>query len=150
MEECIACELSQGQRPLPGGLIHRTDHWLVEHCVGPLGVGSLVVKPERHVTHLADLTASEAAEMGPLLTQAAGVVTRLCAPGQVYVCLWSHAGGVPGHIHFVVQPVRNPKRKVPGTYGPALQVAMFARNRLPNMAEVERFADEARAAFSTG
>lgn len=37
---------------------------MVEHCVGPLGVGTLIVKPERHVVHVADLTAEEAASMG--------------------------------------------------------------------------------------
>jgi diadenosine tetraphosphate (Ap4A) HIT family hydrolase len=56
MDECVACELSDGRRSLPGGLIHRTDHWLVEHCIGSLGLGTLIVKPERHVTSMADLT----------------------------------------------------------------------------------------------
>lgn len=27
--------------------IHETTHWLVEHCVGPLGLGTLIVKPRR-------------------------------------------------------------------------------------------------------
>jgi hypothetical protein len=35
MNECLACELTQGRRPLPGGLIYRTGAWRVEHCVGP-------------------------------------------------------------------------------------------------------------------
>lgn len=144
----MACDLSAGRQPLPGGLIHRTHHWLVEHCIGPLGVGTLVVKTERHVLHLAELTASEARELGPLLTGTSQVVTQLCGPAQVYACLWSHAGGVPGHIHFVIQPVREPRRKLPGTFGPALQVAMFARNRRLKAAEVEQFADRARAAFA--
>ena len=148
VEDCMACDLSAGRQPLPGGLIHRTDHWLIEHCIGPLGVGTLVVKPERHVLHVADLTSAEAAEMGPLLTRTAEVVTRLCTPAQVYVCLWSHAKGVAAHIHFVVQPVREPKNKLPGTYGPALQVAMFARNKSPNSAEVAAFAEKARAEFA--
>ena len=37
----------------------------VEHCIGPLGVGTLIVKPKRHVVHVADLTEPEVAEMGP-------------------------------------------------------------------------------------
>ncbi len=40
---CLACDLATGASPLPGGTIHRTQNWTVEHCVGPLGVGSLVV-----------------------------------------------------------------------------------------------------------
>jgi hypothetical protein len=34
-----------------------------------------------------------------MLVRTAQVVTALTAPEQVYVTLWSHAGGVPGHIH---------------------------------------------------
>ena len=54
--ECMACELSRGEVDLPGGLIHGSRFWIVEHCIGPLGVGTLIVKPERHVTSVAGLT----------------------------------------------------------------------------------------------
>ena len=87
------------------GLLHRTDRWIVEMCLGPLGLGALIVKPERHVVHVADVDDEEATELGPLLREAARVVTDLIDPDQVYVSLWSHAGGVPVHIHHVVQPV---------------------------------------------
>jgi hypothetical protein len=49
MNDCLACDLTEGRVPLPGGLIHETSRWRVEHCVGPLGVGTLIVKPKRHV-----------------------------------------------------------------------------------------------------
>ena len=88
--------------PAPGGLIHRTDHWLVEHCVVHSGFDQLFVKPDRHVVHVADLDEAEAAELGPLVRPAARAVLRLCDSEQVYVCLWSHG---PAHIHFVIQPV---------------------------------------------
>ena len=48
MSDCLACELIAGERELPGGRVFATDHWVVEHCVGPLGVGTLLVKPFRH------------------------------------------------------------------------------------------------------
>src|SRR5450631_2132258 len=67
VDRCMACELSDGRSQLPGGLIHRTRHWRVEHCVGPLGLGTLIVKPERHVTAVDALTPDEALELGPLL-----------------------------------------------------------------------------------
>jgi diadenosine tetraphosphate (Ap4A) HIT family hydrolase len=119
----------------------------VEHCVGPLGVGTLVVKPVRHVVHVAQLEPDEAAELGPLLQQTSAVVTRLLQPEQVYVCLWSHAGGVPVHIHFVVQPVSRETMEAHGAKGPSLQVAMFqAGQELPE-AEVEAFCERARAAW---
>ena len=101
---CLACDLSAGRLPLPGGRIHETERWAVEHCVGPLGVGALVVKPRRHVVAVGELRADEAAELGPLLARTAAIVDELVQPEQVYVGLWSHAGRVRVHIHFVVQP----------------------------------------------
>ena len=144
---CIACDLTAGREPLPGGVIADTGSWRVEHCVGPLGVGTLIVKPLRHVLHVGDLTAEETAELGPLLRKAASVVTELLQPEQVYVCLWSHAGGAPGHIHFVVQPVSRELMDRYGLHGPGLQKAMFeAGDALPDD-EVEAFCDRARAAW---
>ena len=144
----MACELADGRRPLPGGLIFKTDHWLVEHCVGPLGLGTLIVKPARHVTAVADLTDTEAAELGPLLMQASRVAGQLVPAEQVYNCLWSHAGGVPVHIHYVVQPVTKEQMAAVGAHGPALQMAMFSGGEPPDPEDVEQVADEARRAFA--
>jgi diadenosine tetraphosphate (Ap4A) HIT family hydrolase len=148
MKGCLGCDLADGRIPLPGGVIHQTEHWRVEHCVGPLGVGTLLVKPKRHVTRVSELDPDEAAELGPLLQRSAAVVDRLVESEQVYTCLWSHAGGTPVHIHYVVQPVTRALMDEHGDYGPKLQVAMFARGDLPPAAEVESFADRARAAFA--
>ena len=144
----MACELSQGKRELPGGLIHRTDFWLVEHCIGPLGVGTLIVKPERHVTSVAELGENEAAELGPLLKQASMVAKQLVAADQVYNCLWAHAGGSPVHIHFVVQPVTKIQISTFGAHGPQLQAAMFSVNELPDRSEIEMAAARATVLFA--
>lgn len=149
IEPCLACELSAGRQSLPGGLIYRTEHWLVEHCVGPLGLGALIVKPERHVTAVADLSDDESAELGPLLARASRVATNLVDADQVYNCLWSYAGGVPVHIHYVVQPVTPDQLEAFGAHGPALQVAMFTAGDTPDRADVERIAAQARQAFAT-
>ncbi len=55
----MACDLAGGALPLPGGRNDETPRWLVGHCVGPLGLGTLIVKPRRHVTSVADLTEEE-------------------------------------------------------------------------------------------
>lgn len=146
MEGCLACDLAEGRIALPGGVIHETRHWLVEHCVGPLGVGTLIVKPKRHAVHVWELDDLEATELGQLLQRTAAVVFDLTSPHQVYVCLWSHHGGVPVHIHFVVQPVTKEQRERLGG-GPFLQAAMFEAGELPPVDEVEAFAEEARRAF---
>ena len=145
--DCLACDLTAGRLRVPGGVIRDTEHWRVEHTVGPLGVGTLIVKPLRHVVHVAELSADEAAELGTLLRTATAVVTELLRPEQVYVCLWSHAGGEPGHIHFVVQPVSRAQMDAHGVYGPSLQVAMFAAGEEPAEPEVEAFCERARAAW---
>ena len=147
IEDCLACDLADGRVPLPGGVIFESSRWLVEHCVGPLGVGTLIVKPKRHVIHVWELDAEEAAELGPLLRRASTVVAELTAPDQVYVCLWSHHGGLPVHVHFVVQPVTKEQRAALGV-GPYLQVAMFDAGELPPTDQVEAFAERARAAFA--
>lgn len=145
MEPCLACELAHGDRPLPGGLIHGSDHWRVEHCVGPLGLATLIVKPIRHVTAVANLSDAEAAELGPLLKQTSAVVARLVEDAdQVYNCLWSHAERRPGHIHYVVQPITAAQMSRFGAAGPALQLAMFDQNEQLDEREVERVAELAR------
>lgn len=145
--DCIACDLASGRLPLPGGTIHRTGHWFVEHCVGPLGLGTLIVKPKRHVTAVAELTRHEAAELGPLLQQASAIAGALVDADQVYNCLWSHAGGVPVHIHYVVQPVTAEQVREFGAYGPTLQEAMFTKGVAPDPEAVTVLAERARRSF---
>jgi diadenosine tetraphosphate (Ap4A) HIT family hydrolase len=145
MDRCLACELLTGQRELPGGRIHETPSWVVEHCVGPLGVGTLIVKPKRHITHIWELDQDEAAELGPLLQRATSALARCLEPEQVYATLWSHAGGIPVHIHWVLQSI--PAARADGLVGPHLQAAMFDRAELPPRVEVEDVADELRAIF---
>ncbi|WP_207946946.1 hypothetical protein [Actinomadura sp. 7K507] len=105
--------------------------------MGPLGLGTLVVKPVRHVVQLADLDDAESEALGPLLRRVSAAVTEVLQPEQVYVCLWSHAGGVPGHLHFVVQPAMKADMDRFDAFGPALQMAMFRDGALPDEAEVE-------------
>jgi diadenosine tetraphosphate (Ap4A) HIT family hydrolase len=103
------------------------------------------VKPRRHVLHVWELDDDEADAFGPLLRRVAAVVARLTQPDQVYVDLWSHRGGRPGHIHFVVQPVTRALMDEIGAHGPFLQTPMFDRGSDPPRDEVEGFAERARA-----
>lgn len=131
--DCFACELIEDPTKVPGGRIATMGTWVVEHCVGPLGVGTVVVKPLRHVIHVADLDQVETAELGPVLARVTRAVADAASelgdpPGQVYVCLWSHAHRQPGHIHFVVQPVGERLMARHDAHGPELQVRMFHAN----------------------
>ena len=146
MTDCWVCEMTAANG-VPGGTIHETAHWIVDHCVGPLGIGTLIVRPKRHIVHVADLEPDEAAELGPLLTRTTGVVTELLQPDQVYVNLWSHAGATPGHIHFVVQPITRAQMDKTGLFGPRLQVEMFELDEKPDPGAMAEFAERARAAW---
>jgi diadenosine tetraphosphate (Ap4A) HIT family hydrolase len=148
---CRACDLASGALPLPGGLIHETPSWRVEHCLGPLGVGTLLVKPKRHVLRVADLDAAEAAELGLVLHRTTRVVAQINpAAEQVYINLWSFNDGAPVHIHFVVQALTAELRTAYGATGPRLQTAMFDHHGNPAEADIERAAEAARAAFVAG
>jgi diadenosine tetraphosphate (Ap4A) HIT family hydrolase len=145
MRDCPTCQ-SIVDETAPGGCIHQTGLWFVDHCIGPLGVGTLIVKPKRHVVHVADLAADETVELGALLQEAAAVVTELQRPDQVYVTLWSHLDAC--HIHFVVQPVtRDRMAEHEGRHGVRLQVEMFDRKVYPDRAAATTFAERTRAAW---
>lgn len=132
IEGCLACELSNGKRHLPGGAIFSSDLWRVEHCIGPLGVGTLIVKPLRHVTQFSELTPAEIGEFGPLLHATTVAIVAELSADQTYICEWSHLDWKPGHIHFVVQPAWNASGKNYERPGPFLQVAMFREASLPD------------------
>ena len=148
VDGCLACDLSRGRQELPGGRIYASDYWAVEHCVGPLGVGSLIVKPLRHCLHVSELSSNEAAELGPLLKRVTSIIENILEPDQVYVCLWSHMGWTAGHIHFVLQPSWNSYVDAHKKPGPSLQVDMLNAGETPPLDEVEAFADRARTLLS--
>jgi diadenosine tetraphosphate (Ap4A) HIT family hydrolase len=148
VEGCLACDLASGRQMLPGGQILNADGWIVEHCVGPLTLGTLIVKPKRHVVRVAELSAEEAEALGPLLRRVAAAVDELTEADQVYVCLWSHAGREPVHIHFVVQPVSRDEMVAHNAHGPTLQVALFEAGEVPPQTQVEEFSARAREALA--
>jgi diadenosine tetraphosphate (Ap4A) HIT family hydrolase len=134
---CYACRLTDGLEPLPGGRIHETKYWVVEHCTGPLGVGTFVVKPLRHCVRAGDLTAPEAHELGPLLQRLSKVVQAVTKADQVYICSWSHGGWKAVHIHFVVQPAWNAWKEKYDRPGPFVQATMFRAGETMEVAKVD-------------
>jgi diadenosine tetraphosphate (Ap4A) HIT family hydrolase len=143
-EGCLACDLTEGRRPLPGGAILCTNYWTVEHCVGPLGVGTLIVKPLHHVLRFAELSPEATTEFGPLLQRVAEAVLAETGADQTYICQWSHASFEPGHIHFVVQPAWNSQREGYARPGPFLQAAMFDENAALDEGAIDEFCKRMR------
>jgi ATP adenylyltransferase len=145
---CLGCDLLAGRRPLPGGVVHQTPNWVVNHAVGPLNVGTLVVAPREHVVAVSELDERAADELGPVLRTTAKVVDELCRPEQVYVCLWSHGESERKHLHFVVQPVTSDLvRSYGGLRSEQLQAMMFRTGTEPPAEQVAAFCAEVRAWF---
>lgn len=63
---CYRCDLLTGRRELPGGVLHETSAWVVNHVVGPMNLGTLIVGPQDHIVAVADPDDTAAAELGPL------------------------------------------------------------------------------------
>jgi len=150
INNCIACNIINGKQELPGGRIYATKHWVVEHCIGPLGVGTLIVKPFRHCTHFWELNNEEIQELGPLLHKVSNTISDILRPDQIYVCLWSNRNWEPVHIHFVLQPSCNGFKKKHIKSGPFMQVDMFKEDELLPRDEIEEFAAKARKIVSEG
>ena len=151
---CMACELVEHPERVPGGRVGSIGGWVVEHCVGSLGIGTMVVKPRRHVVHLSELNPNEVADLGPALSLVARAVGLAASesgeePSQVYACLWSHADRRPGHIHFVVQPVGEALMRRFDAHGPELQLRMFTADAPMDPTSMIAAADRVRAHLST-
>lgn len=145
---CLGCDLLAGRRDLPGGVVHQTTSWVVNHVVGSMNLGTLVVSPREHVVAIADLDGTAVVELGPLLRDAARVVEAICQPEQTYVSLWSHGPGTRKHLHIVVQPVTAAVvARYGGVRSEQLQARMLAGGDEPDIADVERFCDRARELF---
>ena len=65
--ECLSCALEARADQPPRERLHVGPRWRVAHAFGTSLPGWLVVLPRRHVTALDQLTAQEAADLGPLL-----------------------------------------------------------------------------------
>lgn len=147
---CLGCDTLTGRREIPGGIVHQTTRWIVNHAVGRLNLGTLVVVPRDHIVAVADLDDAAAAEMGPLLRDVAQAVETLCQPEQTYVCVWSHGKTERRHLHVLVQPVTATLvAQYGGLRSEQLQVKIMTTGEPVDRADVERFCGDARRYFAT-
>jgi ATP adenylyltransferase len=146
MEPCIGCGFGSGTDSPPGGVLLRSDHWMMNHCIGPLGLGTLVLAPVRHVERVAELSEVETHELADLMRLAAKVIDEILAPEQTYVCMWSHGPHGPRHLHWIVQPVsRDLVQLHGGKTSEELQLAMFEAQAYPDRVDIEAYCDRVRA-----
>jgi diadenosine tetraphosphate (Ap4A) HIT family hydrolase len=102
VEGCLACDVLAGRVEVPGGTIAATEHWHADHCLGPFGVGAVVVKTREHVGDLWHLADEAADELGPFLRRISGAVVDGLGAERAYLTMWVDAP--PLHVHLVVYP----------------------------------------------
>jgi diadenosine tetraphosphate (Ap4A) HIT family hydrolase len=99
---CSICEQVAGRVAAPGGPIHDDGLWVVSHHTGPhTDPGELIVKLRRHCDSLAELTAAEAAALGPVLQAAVSAIERVVRPERTYVASYNER---VRHVHFFLLP----------------------------------------------
>jgi len=102
VEGCLACDVLAGRVEVPGGTIVESEHWHADHCLGPFGVGAVVVKTKEHVESLWGLPDAAAAELGPLLRRVSGAIVDGLGAERAYLTMW--VDKPPLHVHLVVYP----------------------------------------------
>jgi diadenosine tetraphosphate (Ap4A) HIT family hydrolase len=102
IEGCLACDVLTGRIEAPGGTIDETEHWHADHCIGPFGVGAVVVKTKEHVENLWRLPDAAAEELGGFLRRISGAVVDGLGAERAYLTMWVDMP--PRHVHMVVYP----------------------------------------------
>jgi diadenosine tetraphosphate (Ap4A) HIT family hydrolase len=99
---CSICDQVAGRITAPGGPIHDDGLWLVSHHTGPhTDPGELIIQLRRHCESLADLTAGEAAALGPILRAGVAAIERAVRPERTYVASYNER---VRHVHFFLLP----------------------------------------------
>jgi ATP adenylyltransferase len=146
---CLGCDIAAGRCNIAGGILHRSTRWIVNHAVGRLNLGTLVVAPRDHVVAVAELDDVAVAELGPLLRDTARVIEAISRPEQTYVCVWSHGRTERRHLHILVQPVTTELiARYGGLRSEKLQAQLMTTGEPPDVRDVERFCDDARQRFA--
>jgi diadenosine tetraphosphate (Ap4A) HIT family hydrolase len=102
VEGCLACDALAGRIEVPGGMIDETAHWHADHCIGPFGVGAVVVKTKEHVEDLWRLPDGAAAELGPFLRRISAAIVDGLGAERAYLTMW--VDKPPLHVHMVLYP----------------------------------------------
>jgi diadenosine tetraphosphate (Ap4A) HIT family hydrolase len=100
--QCLACRVNAGDEPAPGGVIAETAHWRADHCLGPFGVGAVVVKTKEHIEDFWRLPANLAAELGPFAQRLSSAIVDGLGAERVYLTMWVDLP--PHHVHLVLYP----------------------------------------------
>ncbi|MDQ3821793.1 MAG: HIT family protein [Actinomycetota bacterium] len=103
MPPCRSCRLEADVDALPvWERAYLDGDWRLAHASASLA-GYMVLSPRRHVVSLDELTAREAAALGPLLAATTGALRAVVGCSKTYVMLFAEKRGW-AHVHFHVVP----------------------------------------------
>jgi histidine triad (HIT) family protein len=110
--DCFVCGKHRQGDHVEGGVIYSDDLVYAGHChllaKPDISLGWLMVEPRRHVAELADLTDSEAAALGSLVSRLARALHQSEGAEHVYSFVLGDGLAIP-HLHIHVIP------RYPGT-----------------------------------
>lgn len=141
--ECLACRVIAGKVSVPGGVIAENAWWVADHSLGKHGLGAVVVKSRAHRANLWDLTANEAASLGPFLQQITYAMKTALEAERIYINSWVDTP--PYHVHFVLQPRYLGKAEL-GLQGLELQIYRALQSK-PEAADIAAIAAKIREAY---
>jgi diadenosine tetraphosphate (Ap4A) HIT family hydrolase len=104
-----------GNTPPPGGAVYENAHWLVCLRSRPLlvaGQGLIVLK--RHCEALSDLSAAEAAALGPVMQRVQSAYQAVLSPERLYFGLYGE-GIRHRHLHVTPRVAGMPAGNIPLT-----------------------------------
>ena len=103
MSECQSCRLSADVDALPTWeRAYLSDDWRLAHASAALA-GYMVLSPRRHIIALDEMTAHEAAALGPLLGSTTAALRAVVCCAKTYVMLFAEREGW-SHVHFHIVP----------------------------------------------
>jgi diadenosine tetraphosphate (Ap4A) HIT family hydrolase len=144
MDTCLACRLNNNPNLVPGGRIVETKHWIVEHCIGPFGVGAVILKTKQHKARFSECTQSEVKEFASLLKLIHDAMEDVLNPEHIYVSKW---GEVTPHVHFLIQPITQETKKKYQAHGPLLQAKMVQSGEIPDPKQAAQVAKKLKQWF---
>jgi diadenosine tetraphosphate (Ap4A) HIT family hydrolase len=101
--DCYSCTQNARDDLPPREGVYLSPYWRVAHAFDVAIPGWLVLLTRRHVTALDELTADEAAGLGPLLRALTAALREVTGCQKTYVALFAEAEGF-AHVHFHVVP----------------------------------------------
>ena len=105
MTGCIFCDIVSGNGP--ASIIYRDDLCMAFMDIQPVNPGHLLIVPNRHATHLADLLPETGGQMFRVAQQVAAVLRQSgvrCEGVNLFVADGRAAGQDVFHVHLHVFP----------------------------------------------